>query len=116
VFENDRSETSIEPHTDAIKDNHQGRPDGDDAGNAKVGAPATYRNAPRQAGVVIRASVEHVGLAGETELTVNVKWPASAFCLPPCAKPATASGVAGDTRNLPANAPAARIRTVTGTK
>lgn len=104
------------PLTDEKKPNHVGRPDGDDAGNAKAGAPAASHSAPHQAGVVIRASVEHVGLAGETELTVNVKWPASAFCAPSCSKPAKTSDAAGDSRNVPANAPPAKIRTVTGTQ
>jgi hypothetical protein len=33
----------------------------------------------REAGVVVRASVEAFGPAGDTELTVNVKWPAAAL-------------------------------------
>ena len=111
-----RSDSSTEPQTDVAKDAHGGRDEGGEAGNTPVGAPAAYHSAPHKAGVVIRASVEHVGLAGETELTVNVKWPASAFCVPACAKPATASDATGDARNVPANAPPAKIRTVTGTK
>ncbi|WP_128915464.1 hypothetical protein [Granulicella sibirica] len=42
---------------------------------------------PGRAGVVIRAYVEHVGVVGETELTVNVKWPATAFCVKPAPYP-----------------------------
>lgn len=116
MHQNVRSESSNEPLTDLFKDAHGGRDDGGDAENTTVGAPGVYHSAPRKAGVVIRASVEHVGLAGETELTVNVKWPASAFCVPTCAKPAAAADATGDARNVPANAPPAKIRTVTGTK
>jgi len=116
MAQNVRSESSTDPQTDADKDDHKGRDEGGEVGNITAGAPTTYHSAPHQAGVVIRASVEHVGLAGETELTVNVKWPASAFCVPTCAKPAKTSDAAGDVRNVPANAPPAKIRTVTGTK
>lgn len=58
---------------------------GDDQNNnGAVGgdAAATGHCPAPKAGVVIRATVEHVGLVGETELTVNVKWPASTFCVP----------------------------------
>ena len=114
--QSDRSDSSTEPQTDVEKDNHVGRDDGGDAGTTTAGGPAIYHSAPHKAGVVIRASVEHVCLAGDTELTVNVKWPASAFCVPLCTKPAKTSDAAGDARNVPANSPSAKIRTVTGTK
>jgi len=38
----------------------------------------------RQAGVVIHASVEAFGPAGDTELSVNVKWPAASLGSAPC--------------------------------
>lgn len=108
---------SNEPKSDENKPKTTGREDSqasDD--NLSVTETASGSSSVRKASVIIRASVEHVGLVGETELTVNVKWPVSAFCVPPCAKPATASDATGDPRNLPANAPPAKIRTVTGTK
>jgi hypothetical protein len=110
------SSTSIVPQTDENKELHRGRPDGNDSGDTTADISAPCHSAPHKAGVVIRASVEHIGVAGETELTVNVKWPASAFCVPACSKPAKTSDAAGDARNLPANAPPAKIRTVTGTQ
>jgi hypothetical protein len=61
--------------------------------------------APPTASVVIRASVEHVGAVGETELTVNVKWPASAFCVQPCKKPAPPCDQPSDSQNVPGNGP-----------
>jgi hypothetical protein len=38
----------------------------------------------REAGVVLRASVETNGPAGEVELTWNVKWPAAALAATSC--------------------------------
>jgi hypothetical protein len=60
---------------------------------------------PRKAGVVIRASVEHVGLAGDTELTVNVKWPAGTFSVQPCEKPVSSACQSPDAQNVPSNGP-----------
>ena len=102
-----------QPETDFDKEAHGGREKEGEARNTKAGAPATSHSAPHQAGVVIRASVEHVGIAGETELTVNVKWPASAFCVPPCAKSVTGDGCA---QHVPSTGPSSKIRTVTGTQ
>jgi hypothetical protein len=48
------------------------------------GTALSYTARPN-AGVVIRATVEHIGVAGDTELTVNVKWPASTFSVQPSA-------------------------------
>lgn len=69
---------------------------------------------PRKAGVVIRAFVEHVGLVGDTELTVNVKWPSSTFCAQPCAKPPTPPTPAQDTQLVPGNGPLAGIGALYG--
>ena len=85
----------------------QGREDGQDG---EVGSGAGHgpwsHGSRHPAGVVIRATVEHIGLAGDTELTVNVKWPASTFCVPPCKKP---SGPSSDSQDVPANGPDALI-------
>jgi hypothetical protein len=60
-----------------------GRGDGQNGeGDAGGDVAAGGHCSPRKAGVVIRATVEHMGLVGDTELTVNVKWPASTFCVP----------------------------------
>ena len=62
---------------------------GDSRGDGTPGGESTLflRPSPRKAGVMIQATVEHIGLAGETELAVTVKWPASTFCAQPCKKP-----------------------------
>lgn len=101
--------------TDTKPTPRMGRPEGEDGQEHSAGDPAPIQGSLRKAGVIIRASVEHVALAGETELTVNVKWPASAFCVPPCATPA-ATDASQSSLHVPANAPSAKIRTVTGTK
>jgi len=46
----------------------------------------------RQGSVVIRATVEHIGVVGETEMTVHVRWPASSFCEPCCDETPTEAG------------------------
>lgn len=62
----------------------------------------------RQGTVVIRATVEHIGLAGDTEMTVTVKWPAATFCAQSCTQsPAEDTSVA-TTANVPLNGPAAK--------
>jgi hypothetical protein len=60
----------------------------------------------RQASVVIHATIEHIGLVGETEMQVNVKWPASTFCAPPCERPASVAPTVNET-GLPPNGPGA---------
>jgi hypothetical protein len=61
-----------------------------------------------KAGVVIRATVEHMGLVGDTELTVSVKWPASTFCVPPCEKPADPADPVPDPQQVADNNPQAQ--------
>jgi hypothetical protein len=97
-----------------------GREDSQDGGAAPIGgapgggdAVPSYQS-PRKAGVVIRATVEHMGLVGDTELTVNVKWPASTFCVPPCGKPATQAAPGQGTQQVPGNGPLADIGTLYG--
>jgi hypothetical protein len=75
--------------------------------NSAGGYAPSGHCSPRKAGVVIRASVEHVGLVGDTELTVNVKWPASAFCVQSCGKPAVPSGPLPCPQQVPSNGPEA---------
>jgi len=62
---------------------------------------------PRKASVVVRATIEHVGLVGDTELTVNVKWPASTFCVQPDGKPAAPAIQPQDSQQVPGNGPLA---------
>jgi hypothetical protein len=84
----------------------QGRGDGQGSeGTSSGGHTGSKHGSPQPASVVIRATVEHVGLVGDTELTVNVKWPASIFCVQPYGKPAAPSGQASDSQNVPANGP-----------
>ena len=84
----------------------QGRGDGQGSDGTSGGGHVGSRHcSPQPASVVIRATVEHIGLVGDTELTVNVKWPASIFCVQPCAKPGAPSGPAPDPQNVPANGP-----------
>jgi hypothetical protein len=85
-----------------------GRGDGQgaEATNA-VGDAVSSRCSPPKAGVVIRATIEHVGMVGDTELTVNVKWPASTFCVQPSEKPATPPGQTPSSQQVPANGPLA---------
>jgi hypothetical protein len=100
--------TADQPATPGRKPTSIGRddsPGGD--GNLGSGETITTSSYARKAGVVIRASVEHVGLVGDTELTVNVKWPASTFCVPPCKKPAPPCDQPPDSQNVPGNGPEA---------
>jgi hypothetical protein len=83
---------------------------GDDQGGEgthTAGEAVSSHRSPRKAGVVIRATIEHVGLVGDTELTVNVKWPASTFCVQPDGKPAAPASQAQDSQQVPGNGPLA---------
>jgi hypothetical protein len=81
--------------------------EGDHSGDSSSGSSAQSSGcSPRNAGVIIRAYIEHVGVVGDAELTVNVKWPASSFCVQPCTKP-DASTPRGDSQQVPANGPQA---------
>ena len=86
---------------------HVGRDDQQSSDSSTASARTTHYTA-RTAGVVIRATVEHVGLVGETEMTVNVKWPASTFCAQPCGKPAAPASKASDSPQVPGNGPMAQ--------
>jgi hypothetical protein len=92
-----------------------GRGDGEgDSGNVGGDGGSSAQYSSRKAGVVIRATVEHMGLVGDTELTVNVRWPASTFCVPSCGKPAGAAGPTTDTQRVPANGPLADFGPIYG--
>ena len=86
----------------------QGRGDGQGSEGTSDGGHAGSRHcSPQPATVLIRATVEHIGLIGDTELTVNVKWPASIFCVQPCGKPAAPAAQGSDTQHVPGNGPEA---------
>jgi hypothetical protein len=74
---------------------------GDNSGSNQCSQP--------KAGVVIRAFVEHIGLVGDTELTVNVKWPASTFCVQQHVKPTAPTDPAPSVQLVPGNGPLADI-------
>jgi hypothetical protein len=102
---------SAEPFDDLNKPNKLvGRSDSPN-GNSdlrRASNEAHIEHSSRQGTVVIRATVEHIGLAGDTEMTVTVKWPASTFCVQPCAQsPAQGTPVAKPA-NVPPNGPAAK--------
>ena len=69
------------------------------------GHDASSSYSPTQAGVVIRATVEHIGGVGDTELWVNVKWPASTFCVQADKKPAASADQVSDSQFVPGNGP-----------
>jgi hypothetical protein len=104
-----------QPASDEFKPVSHGREDSqsgaDDSSGDNAGSNQCH---PRKAGVVIRAFVEHVGLAGDTELTVSVKWPASTFSVQPCAKPAAPSSPPPNSQDVPGNGPLAGIGTLYG--
>ncbi len=60
-----------------------------DAGNSGMGQVKMGRNSgvfqgssSREAGVIVRATVEAFGPVGDTELNVTVKWPAGSYVGP----------------------------------
>lgn len=89
-------------------DSPLGRGDGQSGEGSLAGEErASGHCSARKAGVVIRATVEHMGLVGDTELTVNVKWPASTFCVQPGGKQATSPSRALEEQQVPGNGPQA---------
>jgi hypothetical protein len=71
---------------DPTKTQGRGRNYGTGEGAQQSGGNVFTTNCTSRSGaVIIRATVEHIGLAGDTEMTVSVKWPASSFCAPACA-------------------------------
>jgi hypothetical protein len=88
---------------------NQGRDTGNSENNPGGGSYETSAHcSSRQGTVVIRATVEHIGLAGDTEMTVSVKWPASTFCVQPCAQHATSDKQDKQISQVPANGPVGR--------
>jgi len=94
-----------QPHIKGDPQSPLGR-EGEQVSENAAGGTATS-HCPRKAGVVIRASVEHVGLVGDTELTVSVKWPASTFCVQPAAKAAPVADQISGAQQVPGNGPQA---------
>ena len=86
---------------------------GGEGRSSSGGAASGHCSTPR-AGVVIRATVEHIGLVGETELTVNVKWPASTFCVQSGEKQAAPTTPAQEPLDVPGNGPESNFDTLYG--
>ena len=84
-----------------------GRPDATARnGNPSIASnEATVQQSSRQGTVVIRATVEHIGLAGDTEMTVTVRWPAASFCVDPSTQPAVSDGPPARATVVPQNGP-----------
>lgn len=80
----DATKTQGNMGPDATKTQGMGGPDGSGSGKASGGKIVTTVCSSRQGSVIIHATVEHAGVIGDTEMTVNVKWPASSFCAPCC--------------------------------
>ena len=74
-------------------------------GTSAGGHDASSSCSPPRAGVVIHATVEHIGVVGDTELCVNVKWPASAFCVQTHKQPAASADQGSDSPFVPENGP-----------
>lgn len=91
------------------RDNEQGG-----EGRSSSGGAISSQCSMPKAGVVIRATVEHIGLAGETELTVNVKWPASTFCVQPGGKQAASASLTQEPLDVPGNGPQSNFDTLYG--
>ena len=91
---------------DVTKTQGMGRGEGD---QQPGGNGVTTQCTSRRGTVIIRASVEHIGLAGDTEMTVNVKWPASSFCVPVCADTPTSGGQDSQTVRGTGNGPGSYI-------
>lgn len=99
------SETQIPPEHSPVTTT-QGRSDSPNV-NLNGSSQVSAVHYSRQGGVVIRATVEHIGLVGDTEMTVNVKWPASSFCAPQCAQSPAPGGQVPMRNHAPANGPEA---------
>ena len=88
----------------------RGRNDGAGSSDLQTGSNvATVQYTSRQGSVIIRATVEHIGVVGDTEMTVNVKWPASSFCAPSCEDTVRSGGQDSDVAVVPQNGPGAYI-------
>jgi hypothetical protein len=111
---NSGSGNSAQPQGKGVGMGTSGRGDQDGDENSGGDRSGSNQCHPRKAGVIIRAFVEHVGLVGDTEMTVNVKWPASTFCVQPCAKPHEPASPKQDTQCVPGNGPLANISTLYG--
>lgn len=70
-------------------------PDVRGRGGAGEGQGVFGTASSREAGIVVRASVEAFGPVGDTDLTVNVKWPAASIGYGPCPPETTVSNTEG---------------------
>jgi hypothetical protein len=87
-----------------------GRNDGSDSSDPKQsGNVTTQHYTAHQGSVVIRATVEHIGVVGDTEMTINVRWPASSFCTPCRDETSTGVGQGSAEETVPKNGPGAYI-------
>jgi hypothetical protein len=104
-----------QPQGKGVGSSTSGRDDGQDGDDNSNGDQTGSKHCPpRRAGVVVRAFVEHIGLEGDTELTVSVKWPASTFSVQKCAKPYEPADPTQDSQIVPGNGPLADIGTLYG--
>jgi hypothetical protein len=87
----------------------KGRDSGAGGSPLTGGAATTTCYTSRQGSVVIRATVEHIGVVGDTEMTVSVKWPASNFCAPCCQDSSCSDGQSSNAVVAPKNGPGAYI-------
>ena len=105
------SPTRKDTHTLSRKDtttlSRKDVPQGDGPPDGDQDAPT--RCLPPRAGVVIHATVEHIGLVGDTDLSVNVKWPASTFCVQAGQKPAASADRQSNLQVAPQHGPDAPI-------
>ena len=101
-----------EPSDDSMKPvgSSTGRSDtsSGNSNSSQAGNEAYVQRSSHRGTVVIRATVEHLGLAGDTEMTVTVKWPASTFCVQPGAESPVQDRPVAKSANVPPNGPAAK--------
>jgi hypothetical protein len=103
---------NAEPYDDSFKPVGPGVGRSDTSGaNGNPSGPSneiSVKRSSHQGTVVIRATVEHIGLAGDTEMTVTVKWPAATFCAQPCDQSSAQGSATPKSANVPPNGPAAK--------
>jgi hypothetical protein len=103
---------NAEPYDDFFKPVGPGVGRSDTSGgNGNPTGPSnevSVQRSSHQGTVVIRATVEHIGLAGDTEMTVTVKWPAATFCAQPCNPSSAQDSAISKSANVPLNGPAAK--------
>jgi len=101
------SSPSLPPSESPVSGPTKGRSEVPDASFNGGSQATSVHYSSRQGSVVIHATVEHIGLVGDTEMTVSVKWPASSFCAPQYTQSSAASGQDPTKNYVPANGPEA---------